>query len=730
MTSDRGRDQQRPSWFVGAHYETEGDQTERFLRDGIWEMEQWDAPAHDRYVRRVKSMQPGDRIAIKSTYVRKTGIKFDSKGKAVSVMAIKAVGQITENLGDGHMVRVNWTRSEPPREWYFYTNRDTVWQVTVGSGTFPWAAQALSEFAFENKEQDYKPFLEGSWRDTYVDPWDDFILRAKKYLSAGRHDKEEIDYKLRIGREYAKTRELVLQASEGWGDAIRRASPGNLLHFVDRDNFATWTSKDPTAALHALQALWATNGRPLAERIKVFCQEFPKSVIGGAGTRANLVSVLLMGEDVERLPPFRIQAFKKACAQTGYQPPEEDANEAELYDGALRFLDRFMEEAEARALRVRHRLDAQSIVWRTVQTKVDPPPPPPPPVTVEELAKELHLPVGFLQNIEALFEEKKQVIFQGPPGTGKTYVAQKLARHLAGGETRCEVVQFHPSYSYEDFVRGYRPRLLENQQPGFELADGPFMRMARLAENDPDGKYFLVIDEINRGNLAKVFGELYFLLEYRRTPMKLMYQEGDEATFTMPENLYIIGTMNTADRSIALVDLALRRRFAFVDFSMNEEPVKGLLRRWLGANGLQNMDWVADVLERANEELDDHHAAIGPSHFMRPGLDAAAVERVWKHSVLPYVGEHLFGQRDRLGDFALDKLRGAAVSNQEKQGDTGDAQKRAESARKAAASRTPEERSESARKAAASRTPEERSESARKASATRQDAGGEGNARD
>ena len=168
-----------------------------------------------------------------------------------------------------------------------------------------------------------------------------------------------------------------------------------------------------------------------------------------------------------------------------------------------------------------------------------------------------------------------------------------------------------------------------------------------------------VIDEINRGNLAKVFGELYFLLEYRETPLKLMYQEGEESTFTMPDNLYIVGTMNTADRSIALVDLALRRRFAFVDFSMNEEPIKGLLRRWLGANDLGNMDWVAGVVERANAKLDDHHAAIGPSYFMRTDLDDAAVERIWKHNVLPYMEEHLFGERDRLCEFALDKLRGA-----------------------------------------------------------------------
>ena len=313
-----------------------------------------------------------------------------------------------------------------------------------------------------------------------------------------------------------------------------------------------------------------------------------------------------------------------------------------------------------------------------VEKKDKPQPNPVDPVEADmaPLARELHLPVDFLRNIETLLEEKKQVIFQGPPGTGKTFVAQRLARHLAGGDgdERCQLVQFHPSYSYEDFVRGYRPVRLDNGQPGFVLKDGPFLQIARRAEQDPDGQYFLIIDEINRGNLAKVFGELYFLLEYRDIPMKLMYQDGEESRFTMPDNLHIVGTMNTADRSIALVDLALRRRFAFVDFSTNKEPVRSLLREWLRANGLDAMDWVADVVERANTKLDDRHAAIGPSYFMRRNLDDAAVGRIWEHGVLPYIEEHLFGAHDTLDEFALDRLRGAGESDSGEQEGSGVAQ--------------------------------------------------------
>ncbi len=166
-------------------------------------------------------------------------------------------------------------------------------------------------------------------------------------------------------------------------------------------------------------------------------------------------------------------------------------------------------------------------------------------------------------------------------------------------------------------------------------------------------KHFLIIDEINRGNLAKVFGELYFLLEYRDEAIRLQYSDN---SFSLPENLYIIGTMNTADRSIALVDLALRRRFYFLDFHPDEKPIQDVLRMWLREQ-TPGMEWVANVVEEANNKLrEDRHAAIGPSYFMKDSLDDGYVERIWKHSVLPYIEERLFGDDDQVGGFDLDKL--------------------------------------------------------------------------
>jgi hypothetical protein len=276
------------------------------------------------------------------------------------------------------------------------------------------------------------------------------------------------------------------------------------------------------------------------------------------------------------------------------------------------------------------------------------------------LADELYLPSPFLEEIHSLLEEKKQVIFQGPPGTGKTYVAQKLAEHLAGSKPRVTLVQFHPSYDYVDFVQGYRPALMDNGQPGFRLQDGPLLRAAQRARENPRVPYYLIIDEINRANLAKMFGELYFLLEYRNEDMRLQYSD---EPFRLPPNLYIIGTMNTADRSIALVDLALRRRFYFVEFHPDKDPIKGLLHRYLRAKS-SGMEWIADVVDRANELLSDEpQAAVGPSYFMKPGIDEAGVKRIWEYGVLPYIEERLFGQVGRsLDSFKLDTLRKAVVA--------------------------------------------------------------------
>ncbi|WP_460526580.1 AAA family ATPase [Flindersiella endophytica] len=289
----------------------------------------------------------------------------------------------------------------------------------------------------------------------------------------------------------------------------------------------------------------------------------------------------------------------------------------------------------------------QEFTWWRLRRRV-------PEATLKTLAEELYLTEDFLNQTLRLLDDKGQVVFYGPPGTGKTYVARKLAGHIARGGGTVEKVQFHPSYAYEDFVEGYRPRLAEESgQVTYEVVDGPLKRIAATAQERPDVTHVLLIDELNRANVAKVLGELLFLMEYRDEEIRLQYSD---VSFALPKNLRIIATMNTADRSIALVDTALRRRFHFVEFFPDKPPINDVLRRWL-ADHHRDLQWVADVVDRANKELDDRHVAIGPSHFMKPALDEDSVAMAWNHSVMPFLEEHFFSNPDELDRFKLDVLR-------------------------------------------------------------------------
>ncbi len=489
---------------------------------------------------------------------------------------------------------------------------------------------------------------------------DGYVRRAQPYIESGRLDAEEMDYKLETVERLGEIRAAAFANEEDWPALVGRALLDSNLSgggWRASEVITKWLQNEPEGAQAAFRALWSDDATAAGERISAFLSQVPEDAnFTGVGTRLRPLSVLLMALGTE-YPPFKITEFRKAYERTGYPRPQAGASEGEEYEHALAFLDRLVERTKALGLeRPRNRLEAHSVVWMNETS--EPPVEDPTggggtPDNLEALADELLLQPAFLRNIERLLDDKAQVIFQGPPGTGKTYVARKLAQCLAGARDRVRLVQFHPSYAYEDFVQGYRPTLDAEGRASFALRDGPLVQMADKARQEPEAKHFLVIDEINRGNLAKVFGELYFLLEYRDEAMRLQYSD---QPFGLPRNLYIIGTMNTADRSIALVDLALRRRFHFVEFHPDKPPVEGLLGRWLDRNA-EGLEWVGDIVEHANRKLANREAAIGPSYFMQDDLTEDKVELTWEHNVLPYVEEQLYGQHDRLAEFALNRLR-------------------------------------------------------------------------
>ena len=273
-----------------------------------------------------------------------------------------------------------------------------------------------------------------------------------------------------------------------------------------------------------------------------------------------------------------------------------------------------------------------------------------------ELADDLLIDPAFVHKVVDLLETKRQVVFYGPPGTGKTYFALKLAKALAPDSNRRELVQFHPSSSYEDFFEGYRPEEGEGGELVYRLKRGPLALMAEKATEAPGRRHLMIIDEINRANLPKVLGELLFLLEYRNESVSTLYRPEDE--FELPKNLWFIGTMNTADRSIALVDTALRRRFHFIHFSPNEEPIQGLLDRWLEKHG--EPAWVGELVAEVNAELEEElggsHLCLGPSYFMERNLDEETVRRIWEYDIKPSIEDQFFGDRDLINKFQFDRV--------------------------------------------------------------------------
>ena len=219
------------------------------------------------------------------------------------------------------------------------------------------------------------------------------------------------------------------------------------------------------------------------------------------------------------------------------------------------------------------------------------------------------------------------------------------------------LVQFHPAYSYEDFFEGFRPAVDEDGNMTYQLTPGPLMKIAEHARDNRGQRHVMVIDEINRANLPRVLGELLFLLEYRDRAISTQY--GPDRPFSLPENLWFIGTMNTADRSIALIDAAMRRRFHFVPFFPNRPPTQGLLRSWTQKRA-PNQAPIADLLDRVNGELEQalggDHLLIGPSHFMKRNLSTEGLRRIWEYNIEPLIEDQLFGQQEVISRFRFDAV--------------------------------------------------------------------------
>ena len=309
-----------------------------------------------------------------------------------------------------------------------------------------------------------------------------------------------------------------------------------------------------------------------------------------------------------------------------------------------------------------------------------------PDYTKEDFLSEVYMSEEDYNSLVSLLEYKKNIILQGAPGVGKTFAAKRLAYSIIKKKdpSLVKMVQFHQSYSYEDFVRGYRPT-----DKGFEIKNGPFYEFCKKAEEDSENKYFFIIDEINRGNLSKIFGELFMLIEAdkRADPLKdtqpsvqLLYRDPEKGVeeFSIPSNLYIIGMMNTADRSLALMDFALRRRFGFFELkpafeNHNFEAYKKSLNS-------QKFERLINTIKEINEKIEKDPSlgsgfCIGHSFFC--GLNEeknnndgssnvdieAKLESILKFEIIPLLQEYWFDDADTVKD-EKEKLMKALGSNE------------------------------------------------------------------
>jgi len=711
------------NWFVGASYGGTDDQMPRFLSEGIWEN-----GYGDKLLDMVRSMRPGERIAIKSSYTRKHGLPFDSRGPTVSVMGIKAVGTITENLNDGKRVKVDWAKVEPVREWYFYTHRATIWRVLPGE----WMNDALIAFAFEGKAQDVDRFRnEPFWRERYgrTPPekqrfqWTAFYEAvAEKLLTYADNRASLIAAIHEIGKHVPRFQILQDKFPDGstgplkdicpftamgtfnrsMTDANRKLIAGELAKFLgvtipvppsfegipvlnnQRSWFFAYARKRGEGDIDALWKVFSAASRMVdgdqSDTRDAFIQAYDEAtqVWGVAWNLSTGLYWTHPWEFVTLDSQSRHYINKRLglnVAISGQQGPCDARSYLKLLDD-LR--SRFGEEDYP----VHSFPDLSLASWK-YKDPVDEPvssggvddaatedqategevreafqmAAPIVPYSVEDILNDgCFLERAEIDRLLDRLRTKKNLILQGPPGTGKTWLAKRLAFALIGqkDDSKVRAVQFHPNLSYEDFVRGWRP----TGAGKLSLADGVFMEAIKAASKDPSWKFVVVIEEINRGNPAQIFGELLTLLEAgKRTPneaLELCYPDADgkRRPVHIPENLYVVGTMNIADRSLALVDLALRRRFAFVGLEPRLGPV---WREWVVKESAVDPALVADI-ERRVAELNDQiaadarlgkqfrigHSYVTPAHRLEAGDTKKWFEQVVETEIGPLLDEYWF----------------------------------------------------------------------------------------
>lgn len=617
-------------WIVGAMWNSRDDQLARFLKEGMWQ-----TGYSQEHKGLILSMKPGDRLVVKASYTRKKDLPFDNAGHPVSLMELKAIGTVTDNHSDGRTVGVDWTPLDPPRIWYFSTYWTTIQKLRPGN----WKIDALIAFAFDGVPQEIDRFLE-PWRKSRVTPepepdpfpWSKFYYELGQSLRPFRHDRKKLLARLYAGLETVGGLAYLMtdQYADGTSGPLRDICPYTVLGTFNRttkpenrtliagalaqafgvdepvptsfegvptmNNQNSWLfSFERDRSTGDIDALWDLFEASLdwAEGVPE-TRSFPRAFDAATAVRWskwNLTMGLYWSDPYAFVP---LDENSRRYIENTLGLPVRKSGPKGVISGAdyLELVAILEERFEDPDYPVHSMPELSRAAWQSENgsgpIRTDPPIDVgrAPNYSIDDLLNEgCFLERERVEAILARVREKRNLVLQGPPGTGKTWLARRLAYALIGRRDpeRVTALQFHPNISYEDFVRGWRPL----STGGLDLVDGPLLEAADCARSTPEEPFVVVIEEINRGNPAQIFGEALTLLErdkrHAGEGLRLTYPRFAEERVHLPPNLHVIGTMNVADRSLALVDLALRRRFAFVDL----EPALGpRWRAWLVERGV------------------------------------------------------------------------------------------------------------------------------------------------
>jgi len=669
----------RGNWFVGSSFgEDGGDQTARFINDSIWEN-----GYDNKYLDIVQSIQVGDRIAIKSSYVRKLNLPFDNRGHAVSVMGIKAIGVVKRNIGDGRCVEVDWQQSyEQPKEWYFYTGRSTIWKVMPGK----WTESGLIDFAFNNGTQDIDRFRNDPfWSERFGDG---STYNLRESFTRFLEENKGKDITIKTGSHSGNTFTYSIKdrpdkngwASIEYNDNKRDTGGGRfeafLKVFIDKGDSCN-PSSDFTQPgggrfgqchrAYAIISKFAEQtglGAPQTSELQGesdMIEMKPQNVIlyGPPGT-GKTYKVL-----EELLPPYK--RAKTTESDKHADAVREFVSTATWWEAVLYSII----DLEKKSVQVKELIDhpvlqmkasqsssknVRATIWGTLQMH----------------ARENSETVNYTQRQPPLVFDKNEDSTWYALDNWKEIVPvlaetiEDLRANRDSGELvvkRYEFVTFHQSYGYEEFIEGLRPITNEEGQISYEVLPGVFQRICNRAKLDPQNKYAIFIDEINRGNISKVFGELITLIEADK---RVRYDEqgkpcsGDNGleltlpysgkNFGVPANLDIIGTMNTADRSIAQIDSALRRRFEFKELMPQPEVIQGADKNGniIGDDGKGIS--LRKLLEKINMRIEfllNRDQTIGHSYFINVTTFDELVD-VMRKNVIPLLQEYFYEDWHRI----------------------------------------------------------------------------------